>query len=224
MFTVKDSGIGIPPDKHESVFELYTQADTHTTRKYGGTGLGLAICKKLVEMMAGTIWVESKEGEGSSFIFTMATQISKTPEAVQSEAAKPSTPLKSVDLQGLSILLAEDNLVNQKIALRMLEKKAWTVDTALNGKEVLEKLKQKPYDLILMDDVMPEMSGVEATKIIREEEKIAGTHIPIIAMTANAMTGDREKYLECGMDGYISKPIDREVLYSEIVNLIKQRI
>ena len=123
----------------------------------------------------------------------------------------------------MKILLAEDNLVNQKIAVRVLEKKGWDVTAVNNGKEVLEAVGKNRFDLILMDDIMPEMTGVEATLMIRTEEKQTGLHLPIIAMTANAMSGDREKYLSLGMDGYVSKPIDREQLFQEIINLVKQR-
>jgi CheY-like chemotaxis protein len=123
----------------------------------------------------------------------------------------------------LRILLAEDNLVNQKIAARILEKRGWEVVCAMNGREALDVLGKSHFDLILMDDHMPEMTGVEATVIIRTEEKQTGLHVPIVAMTANAMSGDREKYLAQGMDAYISKPIDREALFQTIINLVQQR-
>jgi PAS domain S-box-containing protein len=224
LFTIKDSGIGIPKDKHESIFDLFTQADDHTTRKYGGTGLGLAICKKLVEMMDGRIWVESKENDGSSFKFNILFEVA---------AGQPVLPNKSspgvaasgtaIASSGLRILLAEDNHVNQKIVLKMLEKKGWAATTVLNGREVIDLLNKQAFDIVLMDDQMPELTGIDATKLIRNEEKQTGHHIMIVAMTANAMAGDREFYISQGMDGYVSKPIDREQLYSEIERLIKTK-
>lgn len=228
LFSVKDSGIGIPKERHSAVFEIFSQADQTTTRKYGGTGLGLAICKKLVNMMDGDLWVESEEGKGSDFKFILLLQISKNNSGAVTLPTEGSAVVDSNTVVGLDhsvrILLAEDNLVNQRIAVKILEKKGWEVLTANNGKEVLELLDKEAFDLILMDDHMPEMSGVEATKIIRSQEKQTGSHIPIVAMTANAMAGDREKYIEVGMDGYISKPINRESLYTEITNLIKKRM
>jgi PAS domain S-box-containing protein len=227
LFVVQDSGIGIPADKHETIFDLFSQADDHTARKYGGTGLGLAICKKLVEMMDGRIWVESKPNDGSSFKFNIVFQvassqpISATPNNQDIYPVGPSATV--LGKTGLRILVAEDNHVNQKIILKMLEKKGWQATTAVNGKEVLEYLNKQNYDLILMDDQMPEMTGIEATKLIRNEEKQTGNHVIIVAMTANAMAGDKEFYLKQGMDGYVSKPINREQLYSELEKLIETK-
>jgi PAS domain S-box-containing protein len=224
LFTIKDTGIGIPKDKHESIFDLFTQADDHTTRKYGGTGLGLAICKKLVEMMDGRIWVESTAGEGSAFKFNIFFEVAADqplvnrggPTAVVTNQSAPAN-------SGIRILVAEDNHVNQKIVLKMLEKKGWGATTVLNGREVIDLLNKQTFDIVLMDDQMPELSGIEATKMIRNEEKQTGHHVMIVAMTANAMAGDREFYISQGMDGYVSKPIDREQLYSEIERLIKTK-
>ena len=227
LFVVQDSGIGIPADKHESIFDLFSQADDHTTRKYGGTGLGLAICKKLVEMMDGRIWVESKPNDGSSFKFNILFQVaSSQPLSGAPSENQPSIPGHSTGAMGkagLRILVAEDNHVNQKIILKMLEKKGWSATTAVNGKEALEHLNKQAYDLILMDDQMPEMTGIEATKLIRNEEKQTGNHVIIVAMTANAMAGDREFYLKQGMDGYVSKPINRDQLYAELEKLIETK-
>ncbi|MBF0619591.1 MAG: response regulator, partial [Candidatus Omnitrophica bacterium] len=225
VFGVKDSGIGIPKDRQNSLFEIFSQVDGSTSRRYGGTGLGLAISKKLVEMMGGRIWVESEEGQGSSFLFSVRLPVSMNNNVVVQTVVTPEgNVVETPDGIGrIRILLAEDNLVNQKIAARILEKRGWEVVTANNGKEAIEALGKSHFDLVLMDDHMPEMSGVEATTIIRNEEKQTGMHMPIIAMTANAMAGDRERYLSVGMDAYVSKPIDREALFQEIVNLIKQR-
>jgi PAS domain S-box-containing protein len=226
MFSVRDTGIGIPKDRISALFEIFTQVDEKTTRRYGGTGLGLAISKKLVEMMGGRIWVESEEGQGSAFNFVVKVPVSETSTAyaaAQTGQADFAGVAQSNGVGKLRILMAEDNRVNQVITMRILEKWGWEVVAANNGKEALDALGKSHFDLILMDDHMPEMSGVEATQMIRNEEKQTGMHIPIVAMTANAMSGDREKYISLGMDDYVSKPIDREVLFQTIVNVVKQR-
>jgi len=224
-FEVKDQGIGIPPKNIAGIFDVFTEAHNTTARRYGGTGLGLAICKKLVEMMRGQLWVQSVEGAGSTFYFTIIF------------GYKPSATSKlkeNIDLQGiceslpdvvknLRILVAEDNTINQRIALKILEKFGWQTTAAHNGQEVLDLLNKQSFDVILMDDQMPVLDGIAATQVIRREEKQTGLHIPIIAMTANAMSGDRERYLSSGMDGYVSKPIDRSALYNEILTLVSQR-
>jgi PAS domain S-box-containing protein len=221
LFFVKDQGIGIPQGKLETIFDVFTQADASTTRRFGGTGLGLSISKRLVEMMGGRIWVESEEYKGSTFYFTaMLKYVGKetvvpTPTpTVEEVAVSPGTSV--VEVKPLTILLAEDNIVNQKMAVKMLEKRGWTVKAANNGKQVLEMLDDGAFDLILMDAQMPVLDGFETTKLIRENEKKTGRHIPIIALTARAMTGDRRRCLDCGMDGYVSKPIDRQNLYDTI--------
>lgn len=222
-FAVADSGIGIPKEKQSALFEVFSQVDESTSRRFGGTGLGLAICKKLVEMMDGRIVIESEEGKGSSFNFSIRLKVSANAAPVAAFVDRAASLGQGNFTGRLRILLAEDNLVNQKIAARVLEKRGWEVVCAVNGREVLDIVGKSHFDLILMDDHMPEMTGVEATLIIRSEEKQTGLHMPIIAMTANAMTGDREKYLAQGMDAYISKPIDRELLFQTIINLIQQR-
>jgi PAS domain S-box-containing protein len=223
LFEIKDTGIGIPKDKQARIFEVFSQADEQISRRYGGTGLGLAISKKLAEIMGGRLWVESEEGQGSSFNVIVRLRISTTPIEIRTVPASTAEASAQEDVGRLRILLAEDNLVNQKIAVRVLEKRGWEVVAVNNGKEALQAITKTRFDLILMDDLMPEMSGVEAAVIIRNEEKQTGLHLPIIAMTANAMSGDREKYLAVGMDGYVSKPIDRDQLFREIINIVKQR-
>jgi len=358
-FTVKDTGIGIPPEKQKLIFEAFTQADSSTTRQYGGTGLGLAISKQLVEMMGGRIWVESEVGKGSTFHFTarfglqksparivpaapinlcsmrvlvvddnatnrrilkemlsnwgmkptevdngpsaltlmkraqragepfnlvildafmpkmdgftLAARIKENPELagaiimMLSSAGQPgdaarcrelgiavylTKPIKQSELLDailtalgtpsteaarstlitrhslrenrvrLHILLAEDNMINQKLVARMLEKRGHTVVVADNGKEALEALEKEHFDLILMDVQMPEMNGFEATAAIREKEKKTGEHIPIIAMTAHAMKGDRERCLQAGMDAYVSKPVQLKDLLETIESIV----
>lgn len=221
-FSVRDEGVGIPREKLQSIFEPFTQADASTARRFGGTGLGLAISKRLVEMMQGRMWVESEEFKGSIFYFTVKLRIAeKTPSASPppDPAAAPVADAPGKDVKNLYILLAEDNIVNQKIAARMLEKKGWRVKGAENGKQVLEYLEQEPFDLILMDAQMPFLDGFETTRLIRESEKKNGRHIPIVALTAHAMASDRQKCLDTGMDDYVSKPIDRQKLYAAIENL-----
>ncbi len=219
QFSVKDQGVGIPQDKLETIFEAFTQADASTTRRFGGTGLGLAISKRLVEMMGGRIWVESEEFQGSTFIFTAKFRIGQNGQAAVLPEVNQAT-VAAKEAKAVKILLAEDNLVNQKIAAKMLEKKGWFVKGAENGKQVLEYLEQEPFDVILMDAQMPVLDGFEATRLIREAEKKTGKHIPIVALTAHAMAGDRQKCLDAGMDGYVTKPIDRQKLYEAVENVV----
>jgi two-component system sensor histidine kinase/response regulator len=208
-FVVTDTGVGIPQEKLELIFDSFSQADLSTTRQFGGTGLGLTISRNLVEMMGGRIWVESQPGKGSCFHFTVRLG---TPLTALASAVRPATPLTATVPEGgphtLTILLAEDNPVNQKVAMRMLEKRGHQVVLATNGREALDALAQRSFDLVLMDVHMPEMDGFEATKAIREREKLTGSHQSIVAMTASAIKGDSERCIAAGMDEYISKPID----------------
>jgi CheY-like chemotaxis protein len=220
QFSVIDQGIGIPPDKHDKVFEVFTQADDSTSRKFGGTGLGLAICKRLTEMMGGNIWVESAEGKGSTFYFTGLFQVVAQQQAVSSKDRTGESSATESRLGAIKILLAEDNMVNQKIATRMLEKQGWKVTAVENGQAVLDRLEKEKYDIILMDAQMPVLDGLEATRLIRQNERSTGHHMPIIALTARAMTEDKQEFLDAGMDGYVAKPIDRQKLFDEIEKLL----
>lgn len=220
-FEVQDTGIGIPPEKQAQIFEPFRQADGSTTRKYGGTGLGLAIARKLVELMGGRMGVESEVGKGSRFWFELALPVSEPPAHVRLE--QEMHPHDPTVLTGLRVLVAEDNYVNQKVIRRQLERWGVQVEIAENGNEVLEWLSRAPFDLVLMDCQMPEMDGYEATRRIRAYEAPRGLHIPIIALTANALEGDREKCLECGMDDYLSKPIDPTLLWDKLVQWGKAR-
>jgi CheY-like chemotaxis protein len=215
---VRDTGIGIPKEKWAGIFDSFSQADGSITRRFGGTGLGLAICRRLVEMWGGEIWVTSEPGSGSEFSFTARAQIAEAPAAVPEKAAK------SIELpRGLRILLAEDNLVNQKLAVRLLEQRGCQVKVANNGLEALKLWREGGYDQILMDMMMPEMDGLEATRQIRSEEALAGGHIAIVAMTANAMDGDRQRCLDSGMDGYVAKPIRVADLIAELARFAPSR-
>ncbi|MFN8635111.1 MAG: PAS domain S-box protein [Chloroflexota bacterium] len=212
-FAVRDTGIGIPDEKMGRLFRPFSQADASTTRKYGGTGLGLAISKRLVELMGGTIGVESTAGEGSRFWFTLPLAIDASAERAQPRSDALPTLVMS-DRQ-LRVLLAEDNVVNQRVAVRMLEKLGLRVDVVANGLEAVEATGRAPYDLVLMDCQMPEMDGFEATEAIRRRE-MGGMHVPIVAMTAAAMQGDRERCIAAGMDDYLTKPVARPMLISTL--------
>ncbi|RQW81123.1 MAG: PAS domain S-box protein [Methanothrix sp.] len=211
-FSVKDTGIGIPEDKMNRLFQSFTQVDSSTTRRYGGTGLGLAITKRLVEMMGGKIWVESKLGNGSTFYFTISANAAflKPPSEIRADETKRSGNGK-VRSHPLRILIAEDNAVNRLVISKMLTKLGYQADAATNGKEVLQYLELKQYDVILMDVQMPEMDGFEAAKIIRRSW-VPEDQPKIIAITAHALEGDREKCIRAGMDDYISKPVKLEDL------------
>ncbi len=210
MFRVIDTGIGISEEGKSRLFKVFSQTESSTSRKYGGTGLGLAISKNLSKMMNGEIGVESEEGVGSKFWFTAEFEKSEGTPKEMEEKFEMEQKTKNI----LNILLVEDNVINQKVALFNLKKLGHHVDVAENGKIAFEKFKKNKYDLILMDVLMPVMDGVEATHKIREFEKItdASKRINIIAMTAMALKGEREKLIAEGMDNYISKPFKPEEL------------
>jgi PAS domain S-box-containing protein len=211
---VQDTGIGIPDDKQASLFEAFTQADTSTTRKYGGTGLGLAISKKLVELMGGRIGVESEVGVGSLFYVDLPLPAAQPPQTAPCE---PTADLPEA-FPNRRILLVEDNEVNRKVATRLLAKLQVQVDIAVNGLEAVQKATETAYDLILMDCQMPEMDGYEATRTLRRQ----GVQTPIIALTANALEGDREKCLACGMNDYLSKPIQADKLRQTLARWLSE--
>ncbi|MDQ2776347.1 MAG: ATP-binding protein [Acidobacteriota bacterium] len=217
-FSIKDTGIGIPLEKHASVFHEFEQADSSTTRRFGGTGLGLAISKKLVELMGGATWLESEVGKGSTFHFTASFAPALAGERPSQQAA---APVASAMRNSLRILLAEDNAVNQHLAVRLLEKAGHSVVSVNTGRQAVRAAAEQRFDAILMDIHMPEMDGIEATRRIRLAEMSSGEHIPIIAMTASAMKEDRAACLKTGMDGYISKPICTEDLLSILENTAK---
>ena len=217
---VTDTGIGISQEAIGRMFQSFSQADASTSRKYGGTGLGLAISKRLSEAMGGTMWVESAgvPGQGSTFHLTITTRAASdqsVPGSGPGGATLDLDPEHAVR-HPLRILLAEDNVVNQKLAIRLLSLMGYQVDIAANGIEAVEAVERQPYDLVLMDVQMPEMDGIEATRKI--VERIPANDRPwIVAMTANAMDGDRERCIEAGMNDYISKPIRVEELVGAVL-------
>ena len=232
-FEVIDTGIGIAPNEAQHLFLPFSQADSSTTRKYGGTGLGLSISKRLVELMEGQISVESTLGVGSNFWFVVNLPPASQPDTkqcIKSElsswtaiAAQPQHPEPEMQIENTpecgkaNILLVEDSRVNQMVAKAMLHKMGFNVDVAENGLEALDALGSQPYDLVLMDCQMPEMDGYEATRIIRSgSRQTIKKDVPIVAMTANAIVGDREKCLGAGMNDYLTKPIIPERLLSSL--------
>lgn len=215
QFMVKDTGIGILEEKITEVFDRFTQAESDTSRIFGGTGLGLSIVKKLVELQSGTIGVESKKEEGSLFKFTIPYK--KAPVLASKLKTSPEKIHHSVVNDKIKILIVEDNLLNQKLAAFMITDFGYAFDICGNGKLAVDKLKQDVYDLVLMDIQMPEMDGYEATGVIREKLML---NIPIIAMTAHAMPGEKDKCLGFGMTDYISKPIKETDLHNLIIKYI----
>jgi PAS domain S-box-containing protein len=266
-FLVTDTGIGIPPAKHATIFEPFNQADGSTTRRFGGTGLGLTISATLVQMMGGRIWVDSAKGAGSAFHFTAAFDTAAAPLTVarpppltvtglpvlvvdDSNAAHLTKPNPGKDLleaimaalpplpppaagpiiptaaagpaqtpppaRHANVLLAEDNIVNQRVAVGLLTRRGHHVTVTGNGLEALAALDRESFDIVLMDVQMPELGGLEATAEIRARERRTGGRAYIVAMTAHAMSGDRERFLAAGMDGYLSKPIDPDMLFAVV--------
>ena len=215
-FAVKDTGIGIPKDKMEKIFENFQQASSGTSRLYGGTGLGLAIVKQLVETQGGKIFVESTEHKGSTFSFTLSFPKTKVEADFEIEILDLDTEIKNI-----KVLVAEDIALNQLLMKTILDEFGFERDIAENGRIAIEKLKINDYDVILMDLQMPEMNGFEATKYIRNTML---SNIPIIALTADVTTVDLAKCKAVGMNDYIAKPVDERLLYSKIINLIKKNI
>jgi signal transduction histidine kinase/DNA-binding NarL/FixJ family response regulator len=211
-FAVRDTGIGIPSSVQERLFKPFAQADASMTRRFGGTGLGLSISKSLVEMMGGTIWGESEQGKGSTFYFTVRLPLAKgLPSDSEARITVPT-----IARAQLRILLAEDNPANQKLATYILRTRGHVLEIAGDGQQAIDLSEQNRYDVILMDVEMPRMNGLEAAAVIRKREN-SGSRVPIIAMTAHAMKGDRERCLAAGMDGYLSKPVNAQ----EMIGLVE---
>ena len=231
-FAVRDTGIGIARGKQDKLFQAFEQADASTTRRYGGTGLGLAISARLVRLMGGRIWLESTAGEGATFFFTIAyhaaegdsgeapSALASLCEAIRETPEATSSPPDRA-ARSLRILVAEDHPVNQKLALAMLSKMGHSVVVAENGAVAVERWRREAFDLILMDVQMPELDGFGAAREIRRQERGTLDHVQIVAMTAHALSSDRERCLEAGMDDYITKPVQRKVLEELIDQVIR---
>jgi CheY-like chemotaxis protein len=238
QFSIRDTGIGIALDQQEGLFQEFQQAHTSGRRLYGGTGLGLAVSKSIVALMGGTIGLKSLPGEGTTITFVayfdLAPVSQSTPPIPSEEdlrgmasliahdnATDDKSPRRRPSLS-LKILLAEDNLVNQRVAMTMLGRMGHRITLATNGLEAFEQWRQGDFDLILMDVQMPEMTGLQATMQIRREER-AGARVPIIAMTASAMTEERDRCLAAGMDDFISKPVSYKVIEEMITATFSNR-
>lgn len=211
QFIIKDQGIGISKEKLNDIFEPFTQADNSTTRQFGGTGLGLSICKGLVEKLGGSIKVQSEIGRGSQFSFDIKAPATKQLNKVSAHKSTPGVE----QMQG-HILIVEDNKTNQLLISKLIERVGLSYDMANDGLEAIDMYEQGEYDLVLMDENMPNMNGIEATNKIRKIQKQRNKAIPVIALTANSLKGDRERFLSAGMDEYLSKPIDVPLLYKTL--------
>ena len=223
-FSVTDTGIGIPTEKHDLIFDAFSQADGSMTRNYGGTGLGLAICRRLVALLGGKIWLESTLGQGSTFHFTARFEhASPSSTHCQEDRLASTKPYPAPPSQHLRILVAEDNLINQTVILHTLTNLGHNTTIAQNGKEALLALEAGVFDFVFMDVQMPEMDGLTATRKIREGEQKSQRHIPIVAMTAHAIKGDKESCLAAGMDDYVSKPASSDQLRDVIAKVSRRQ-
>jgi CheY-like chemotaxis protein len=211
-FLVRDTGIGIPSEKQPTIFDRFEQAEAETTRRFGGTGLGLSIVKNLVELQKGTISLFSQNGNGSSFTVELSFKICDVESTAKREIKKQAN-ISDNSKSKIKVLIAEDNAMNQRLIKHLMQSRGYHFDLVFNGIQAIESLKKQTYDMVLMDIQMPEMDGYTATRQIRNELNL---HIPIIAMTAHAMSGEKEKCIRAGMNDYLSKPIDEEILFDLI--------
>ncbi|HOT74869.1 MAG TPA: ATP-binding protein, partial [Candidatus Wallbacteria bacterium] len=219
VISVSDTGVGIAADKREKIFEMFIQLDNSASKTHGGAGLGLSIVRGLAEAMGGKVWLDSEEGKGSVFTVEIPFDIYfvSEDESVPSRQDQALTEIADNFKRPLDILIAEDDTINQKLMSAIMSNLNWKTSIANNGREAVELFIKNKYDAIIMDGQMPEMNGFEAARRIREIEKGSGGHVPIIALTAYAMKGDREKFIASGMDDYMSKPISGEKILVDIL-------
>jgi signal transduction histidine kinase len=218
-FEVRDTGIGIAPEKLDSIFEAFTQADGSHTRQFGGTGLGLTITRRLVGLMGGTLGAESETGKGSCFHFELP--LAACAEPVRTPQAAPA----ACTLPALHVLVAEDNVINQKVVSSMLRRQGWTAKLAANGQEAYDLFLRERFDLVLMDVQMPEVDGLAATRLIREEESRRGSHhTPIVALTAHTFETQHQQCLASGMDGVITKPVSLPALLAALGGILGESV
>jgi len=211
--TVRDTGLGIPAEKQATLFEKFVQADNSATRRFGGTGLGLAICRELTQMMGGAIWVDSREGKGSTFTVELPLERGVSVAAAPAPASTGDNPEEGA----LRLLAAEDNPTNQQVLAAVMGSLGLDIDIVADGKLAFEAWRDGAYDLILMDIQMPVMDGIDAARAIRTAEREQGRpRTPIVALTANALSHQVEEYLAAGMDGHVAKPIEIAKLYEAI--------
>jgi signal transduction histidine kinase/CheY-like chemotaxis protein len=222
--TIEDTGIGFDPARTQALFSPFTQADGSVTRSFGGTGLGLAITRSLLQLMGGDIQAEGRPGLGATFVASMPLQVATHSAEVTLEgmtsAAQPSLP---VGMPALSVLLVEDHEINRKLAEILLKRMGYRYQTANDGVQALARLAQERFDVVLMDVMMPEMDGLTALNNLRQEEASTGEHTPVLMVTAHAITGDRERFLDAGADGYVSKPMSQAALQNEINRVLTLR-
>ena len=222
LFSVKDTGIGVSGEDKQRIFRSFEQADDNTSRQYGGTGLGLAISERLVRMMGGLIELDSEEGEGSEFYFSLRQEKGTMPENRANGEAKE----EKTKLEGKRVLLVEDNELNLEIAQTVLEMQKCLVDSVVNGQEAVDTFRESEedyYDLILMDIRMPVMDGLEATRLIRALNRPDARTVPIVAMSANAFEEDMKKSLESGMNAHLAKPFQVEALVETLHTIMKEK-
>jgi two-component system sensor histidine kinase/response regulator len=218
---VQDTGVGLTPQQQGKLFQSFQQADSSTTRKHGGTGLGLAISRQLAHLMGGEVGVHSTVGEGSTFWVELPLREALQPLALQRKALSTDTGPGLAGLRGARVLLVDDNELNQQVGAELLGQFGLQVDLASNGKIALERLEQGRYDVVLMDMQMPVMDGLAATRALRADPRWA--QLPVLAMTANAMTGDRERCMQAGMNEHIPKPIEPSVLLRQLLRFVPPR-
>jgi len=225
-FSVKDNGIGIAPENFAALFKPFSQVDTRVTRKFDGTGLGLSICKKIVEGLQGTIWLESIEGRGTTFLFSIPVKLCKPEPESAPMSISPSTSVDAPSAApvSLDVLVVEDNLVNQKVICRILSRLGHKTTTALNGVQAIDFVKSKDFNVIFMDLNMPEMGGLEATMRINALDWKQLKRPSIIALTACAFKEDKLNCLRAGMDDFISKPFTLETIQTALENYIRTKL